>query len=366
MSNFAETIPHGLVDDGGGIPLMPPWWTGPHIEDLLSSFGAQLDAMSEQSLVMRLQSNPFAGGANATRQGAARLADGRLIECEPFVLPVLADQKGIRLYPSEPTLSRRVRTSRALQLHAERGTHRGELQHLAPYFLPGTAPTVRIFHQSGGASPSSTCHELSPAGVYTPTQSATSNWDWDGNGTGSGVLLAPAWQASHAYVAGALITNDGGKLYLCTGSGTSAGSGGPTGTGTAIADGGATWEHRWAWSRWWAVLYLDGVVAAPALWDDGIALWDDGVTVWDGVSSIVLGDWISMLRDWGAAHSACWGVAVTWADPAVRFPPTGTSTTDPAGWTSRPVGNYGRLVDPSTGLATRPPDVIWIYDPYSG
>lgn len=54
-----------------------------------------------------------------------------------------------------------------------------------------------------------------------------------------------AWSPTHAYVAtpGArsVVTNDGGRAYICVAGGTSAGSGGPTGTGTAIVDGGATW-----------------------------------------------------------------------------------------------------------------------------
>ena len=54
-----------------------------------------------------------------------------------------------------------------------------------------------------------------------------------------------AWAPTTAYVAtvGArsVVTN-GGRAYICTVGGTSAGSGGPTGTGTAIVDGGVTWS----------------------------------------------------------------------------------------------------------------------------
>lgn len=56
-----------------------------------------------------------------------------------------------------------------------------------------------------------------------------------------------AWAGTTGYVAtpGApsVVTNDGGRVYVCTVGGTSAGSGGPTGTGTAITDGGVTWRY---------------------------------------------------------------------------------------------------------------------------
>lgn len=55
---------------------------------------------------------------------------------------------------------------------------------------------------------------------------------------------ASAWQANHAYTAGAYVSN-GGNTYLCTTSGTSAMSGGPTGTtiGADIADNTAHWTY---------------------------------------------------------------------------------------------------------------------------
>lgn len=61
-------------------------------------------------------------------------------------------------------------------------------------------------------------------------------------------IAAPVpWAGSTAYVAtpGArsVVTNDGGRAYICVQGGTSASSGGPGGTGTAISDGGATWWH---------------------------------------------------------------------------------------------------------------------------
>ncbi|MFO1042224.1 MAG: hypothetical protein U0941_10585 [Planctomycetaceae bacterium] len=55
-------------------------------------------------------------------------------------------------------------------------------------------------------------------------------------------IAAAAWVASTYYFAGDYVTN-GGNLYTCTSSGTSASSGGPSGTGTGITDGGAEWDY---------------------------------------------------------------------------------------------------------------------------
>ena len=62
------------------------------------------------------------------------------------------------------------------------------------------------------------------------------------------VIAAPvAWASTTAYVATpgsrSVVLNDGGRAYICTTGGTSAGSGGPTGEGTAITDGSVIW--RW-------------------------------------------------------------------------------------------------------------------------
>jgi len=57
--------------------------------------------------------------------------------------------------------------------------------------------------------------------------------------------VAAAWIATHAYVAtvGArsVVTNDGGRAYICITAGVSAGAGGPTGVGQDITDGAAHW-----------------------------------------------------------------------------------------------------------------------------
>lgn len=60
------------------------------------------------------------------------------------------------------------------------------------------------------------------------------------------IATATAWTSTTGYVATvgtrSVVTNDGGRTYICITSGTSAGSGGPTGTGTDITDGSVHWR----------------------------------------------------------------------------------------------------------------------------
>lgn len=51
-----------------------------------------------------------------------------------------------------------------------------------------------------------------------------------------------AWQSSHAYTRGAIVSNSS-SYYVCTVSGTSAGSGGPGTTAYGIVDGTAAWDY---------------------------------------------------------------------------------------------------------------------------
>ena len=59
---------------------------------------------------------------------------------------------------------------------------------------------------------------------------------------------AAAWQASHAYTVGQLISNDTGKFYICITAGTSAAgpATGPSGTNANITDGTAHWMYSGA------------------------------------------------------------------------------------------------------------------------
>jgi uncharacterized phage protein gp47/JayE len=68
------------------------------------------------------------------------------------------------------------------------------------------------------------------------------------------IAAATAWASTTAYVVGAVRTN-ASRVYVCTGAGTSAGSGGPTTTAPSITDGTVTWRY---------VGEGTGYVAAPA------------------------------------------------------------------------------------------------------
>jgi uncharacterized phage protein gp47/JayE len=58
------------------------------------------------------------------------------------------------------------------------------------------------------------------------------------------IVTVDAWVAATEYEVYDLVTNDSGKLYVCTTAGESAGSGGPTGSGsTEITDNDAAWFY---------------------------------------------------------------------------------------------------------------------------
>lgn len=56
------------------------------------------------------------------------------------------------------------------------------------------------------------------------------------------LVTATSWAALTAYVVGNVRTN-ATRIYICTGAGTSAGSGGPTTTADSITDGTCTWKY---------------------------------------------------------------------------------------------------------------------------
>jgi len=292
-TSFRTWVPEDLAD---------PHMQGPRVKTLLGAIGAQLDATAEQIMQARLQAVAFAGGPNAARTGAARLSDGRLIECDPIMLPLHGQQRGIRVYPTEPVLSRRVRISRWWQLHQRRGTHRGEMEHAQPYFLSlaTTLPTIRIVHQPGDGA-SAYWHTLDPNGVYSLTRVAPSNFNYDG-------------QTSK-------------------------------------------------WARWFVFLDMTGTgIAGPPLYNAiGGHRYGDGTLY--GVGGLPAGafaDIVSMFRDWKSARSWLAAVVLVW--PPATLDPNGTPTQDADGRWSLPNGKWGRLVDPATGKGTRPIGYQWIYD----
>ena len=137
--------------------FMPGYMLGRNMRILAESFGATIDAMAQR----------FEDGRIAASVG----------DCDPEVLPYHALDRGIRLYATEPVASRRQRLAMWRQLRHRKGTHRGELEHLQPYFLPGVLPTLRIVHTSGTGK--TFWHTRDVAGTYSIKRSATT-WDWDG------------------------------------------------------------------------------------------------------------------------------------------------------------------------------------------
>ena len=111
----------------------------------------------------------------ALQQG---LALAHPLRCDPSAFPVLSLDRTIRLYPSEPEASKRIRLATWLQIHRRRATHLGELLHSQPYFLP-EHPVMRIVHQDGfGAS--ATWWSIAADGSLSEYKAEPSNWDYDG------------------------------------------------------------------------------------------------------------------------------------------------------------------------------------------
>lgn len=274
----------------------PPWMQGPNMGTLLEAIGAQLDARAQQVLDGRVLGNPYAGGAT--------LADGSLIQCPPFALPIHAEQRGIPMYPTEPEAARRFRISQWLQLHRRRGTHLGEMQHLQPYWLPGTLPWIRIvFQDNTGAGNRALWHTLSPTGTYSIHQTFTSNWAWDS------------------------------RSDLRT--------------------------------RFWVIVYWPPGYANVFNWDGG-PTWDSG-PIYDGVPAAVFADVWQLIYDWKSAHSWFAGLITTTLQPTDDIPgvpgvhpfdPASASTTNADGSTNLPIGNWFEISyssGPNLGHHTRPP-----------
>lgn len=278
---------------------LPSFMRGANVSTVAESVGAQLDANAEQVLVGRMQSIVFAGGPTSSREGAARLADGRLIECEPFVLPVHSQQRDVAIYPTESVLSRRIRISRSRQIKAERGSHRGELRNLAPYFVEWPSiPRMRIVHQTNEGTPTAWWHTLDPDGSYSLHRTHASNWNWSGEPTKAG--------------------------------------------------------------RFWLIIYTDqlGFPTSPN-WDGG-QTWDGG-SVWDGLfTAAQIADIVALIKEAKSGHSRLYGVIAA-TDPA-SFDPSASIVVNADGTSTLPNGNWNFVVDSMTGQPTRLSTARFLYD----
>lgn len=275
---------------------------------LIEAVGAHLDEQAQRAFDGQCAAIPYSGGAKT--RGNVKL------ECASDVLPWHAGDRGIKLYTTEPEASRRLRLSRWRELKRRRGSHRGEMEHVQPYFLGedglGVLPRIRIVHRSNEDTPRATWHTLSGsydpggAGIYSVYRKSPSNWDFH------------------------------------------------------------TFFERW--SEWWAIVYTPGSVLAPGTtyWNDG-HLWNGG-QIWGGVPLAVLEDLIAMFIDWQAAHSRCCGIIL--AHDLSLFDPTadpalvgdGRTTLPSAVWLGIP---WSYLVNPATNLPTRPQNATWIFDVYN-
>lgn len=301
------------IDGAPGSPAIWPPYFGPRLQTLGGAFGSQLDSRAEQVLLGRLAAIPFAGGANPGRVGAARLADGRIIECEEAALPAHAADRGLLLYPSEGPLSQRVRLSQWHQLHQQRGTLWGTIAHVRPYFTDAVAagfayPQITIAWQTNEVTPAAIWYRVDPSGARTIRRVSPSNLNYDG-------VAAKR-------------------------------------------------------TRWLMLIEMAGTgYTLPALW--GGFSWGDG-TLWGqgGARPFTAGqqaDVAAMAGDWKAAHSWLLGVALIWPG-YTALSTTGTPTQDADGRWSLPNGanTWGVLADPGTGKATRPAGWQWILDNGSG
>jgi hypothetical protein len=283
----------------------PPWFLGPTGTNLLRAVGLTLDDFRLRVREGMRAALPYAG------PGGAPLDDGTRRECDLEALPWHARDRGIRLYDTEPVLSRRVRLSQWRQLKKRRGSHLGQLNNVQPFWYAtetSTLPVMRIVHQSNEVTPSATWHTLSAKGAYSVHQEAPSNWDYDGQPTKR--------------------------------------------------------------SRYWAIIHLP-----PGYGSRSSAVYDgsdpyDGSALYDGITTMAIRDLVDAFKEAKAAHSRLAALIVTTLQPTDAIPggvgkpfdPFGVAEVLPDGSTSLPTGNWGSAVDPVTNLPTRPPWASFVYE----
>jgi hypothetical protein len=282
----------------------PPWFGARRIATFFEAVGAVLDTEAQRVLDGRLAGIPYAG----SDPGGARLSSGQRIECQPDALPYHATDRSLTLYATEPLRSQRVRLSQWRQLHARRGTPRGVLEHVQPYFLGalGTSPVplVRVVHTQRAAGLTD-WHTLLADGTYVIERRSYTSWD---------VGLTPGWAEFDVII--------------------------------------------------YAQANAVQVPALPAAQTyDGGSAYDDG-SLWDGLAPAVIADIQSMVEEWHAAHARLRWIIV--CDDESKCTPDEVLVTDASGWTSLPsAGNWLSLAytsGPYLGHNTRPPYLRFIYD----
>lgn len=235
---------------------MAPRWLQTRVSGtLLESFGTLIDTATSALVEGRNAANPLRCGTDS--------------------FPYLCKDRGIRNYPSEPDDSIRQRLTTWRQAARLKGSHRGELTQLQPYFLPDPPPICRVVHQNGDGT-KSTWHTLDADGVYSTHRHEPSNWNWDGVDS--------------------------------------------------------------KWSRFWVIIHGDGLSYTQTEYDDGTN-YDDGVTVWGaGPTAAQIADLVQLIQDNQAAHSWLWGILLVRGEGVLEptsdsfTDPSGWSTHPAGNW----------------------------------
>lgn len=269
----------------------PAFLRGPNVSKYLEAVGFSLD-IGIQSLAQGLkQSNPY--------------------KCDVSAFPSLSQDRKIRLYSTEPEVSKRWRLAHWRQIRKHAGSHYGEMLNVQPMFFYANAdgsvnrsrvPTIRCVHQSGVRDGAyfTTWHTLAPDGTYSWHRPVVRNFNIDDRPT--------------------------------------------------------------LWSRWAAFFYMNGTGIDPGpLYGDGHD-YGDGSVYGGGITPAMGVDIVGMLREYKAPHSWLNWAAFVWGAGLVD--PNGTPTQDADGRWSLPHGanTWASTVDPGTGLPTRPSNVEFIWD----
>lgn len=221
--------------------------------------------------------------------------------------PFKADPSGLPVMSVDRTIRlypNETDASKRLRLSQWLQLHRARGTHIgelrhAQPYFLPDTPIMRIVHQDG-AGASATWYTIAADGSISISRKTPSNWDYDG-------------QTSH-------------------------------------------------WSRFWVIIYAPASVVTSVKYDDG-GVYDHGPPeVYDGgVVTAVARDIMNMFLEWHSAHSRV-GAIILATDPS-SFNPSATATTDPTGWTSLPVGNWGSSMSgPPSAHKTRLPTAFWIYE----
>jgi Phage tail protein (Tail_P2_I) len=213
--------------------------------------------------------------------------------CDTSALPYIAADFQVTLYATEPLESQRFRLSQWKPLHRHKGSIRGAMMNLQPFWLPGALPWIHCVHQDPGGMCS--FHAMSPGGTYSVVRPPGTGW-WTWGQT-------PPWTRT---------------------------------------------DPQLKWSRLFWIVRLPPGTSNGFLWNAASPPWN-GTGSWDGFSAQAIADTVAALGEFKAAHSRIATVAFTTLQPTDSIPgysgrysfnPGDTYIQDASGWTSLPIGNW--------------------------